>query len=76
MEQTSKLRPCPFCGYSHPEVNQDAEIFFSDKKFATYIAGCSRCGVRFQPMLTKEAAIEIWNTRAYDDIIYNLTTIE
>ena len=50
----SDIKPCPFCGGK-------AEIRFGGPYS---IVRCSGCGVKTDPFISDEDAIDAWNTRA------------
>lgn len=53
-----KLKPCPFCG-------EKVDLFMGvDGSWATWIIECN-CGIEMR-FLSREDAIEAWNTRAED----------
>lgn len=56
MQVNDELKPCPFCG-------GEADLFNGiDGAWSTWIIECD-CGIEMR-FLSKEEAIEAWNTRA------------
>lgn len=66
MEQTSKLKPCPFCGYEHPN------IMFKNG-YGAFVISCEQCGTVFhfqagEREKIKDRLISAWNRRANDGL--------
>lgn len=56
---TEKLRECPFCG---GKAEEPINMEWSDNVYDDWIIDCSDCRARVFDV-TKEKAIEAWNTR-------------
>lgn len=53
---TIELKPCPFCG-AKPD-DQDVGLF---------VVECPNCGIVGPAAENRDAAIQAWNRRAYQD---------
>jgi Lar family restriction alleviation protein len=56
---TMKLKPCPFCGNTKPEMDWNVNIGVKD-----YNVECEHCGAKGPEHEVEKAAVEAWNTRA------------
>ena len=62
----TKLRRCPFCG-GEATIKNCSE-FKTD--YADYRAYCTKCGITTEPnLLTRDEAVEKWNTRFFDKYV-------
>jgi Lar family restriction alleviation protein len=76
MQQTSKLKPCPFCGgESHMITRVQAGVPSGDDGYTTVIkclnhaeCGAVICRWALKKKWSVESAIKAWNRRANDDI--------
>lgn len=57
-----KLKPCPFCGGE--AVLENAEQYTTCKGWnSVYGVECQNCSVQTRGFLTRQEAINSWNTR-------------
>ena len=72
----SELLSCPFCGgeaeyYFYPEerdiYDSDTLGFVDTYEVTVHCVECKECPLVVGPFSSKEAAIEVWNTRAYEE---------
>lgn len=59
MNDSIKLKPCPFCGDSN------VRVYIKGVDRVKYGACCENCDARAGRKPTKEEAAEAWNTRVY-----------
>lgn len=57
-----KLRKCPFCGGE--AIVKNYSTFKMD--YDDYRVCCSKCGAVTSGLMTKDEAVETWNTRFFD----------
>ena len=66
MNEEVKLKPCPFCGEPHNEVQESTYGDWRDPPLEVYCVG-SKCKGSVGPCSTRREAIAAWNHRPLED---------
>lgn len=62
-EEQTKLLPCPFCGWEHPQIIDDELTKNKEQTHISWWGYCTRCSAEGQWADTKPQAVIYWNTR-------------
>lgn len=57
-----RLKPCPFCGGTHPFVSKTVTNFYAEQ----FCVICEDCGGRSKYTTNSEKATKAWNRRVND----------
>lgn len=60
----SKLKPCPLCGGEAGFYSTIQPLIQDGQKYIFYRVLCTHCGKTTLNYMTKQEAIDAWNTRA------------
>lgn len=70
-----KLKPCPFCGYSFPKLEEKSKTFYKGEQVYNTYVRCPACDTRGRRAIlshfptnkkAREYVMEAWNRRSSD----------